>query len=283
MPTSEDILALVARLASDPGQGMSASDLARISGWSESHLHRDFRSTTTETPKRWTTRLRLSHATALLCRTQASIAAIARASGFSSHEVLTRTFRRELGTTPSAIRALGVSSQAERAPCLSLYHLSLKPRREPMSTEVTVQRREPQAALVMRRRVTPAQMQQAMAECLPAVFAHCQQHGIQMAGPPFCRYLDMSRGHFSIEAGMPVVAAEDSGEIAAIELPGGDLAIAVHEGPYDTLGDTHSRVEAWVDESDRVAAGPPWESYVTDPGTTPNPADWRTEVILPLV
>lgn len=29
-------------------------------------------------------------------------------------------------------------------------------------------------------------------------------------------------------------------------------------------------------------AGPPWESYLTDPEATPNPADWRTAVYWPL-
>ena len=28
-------------------------------------------------------------------------------------------------------------------------------------------------------------------------------------------------------------------------------------------------------------SGGPWESYLTDPGSTPDPADWRTEVCLP--
>jgi len=30
------------------------------------------------------------------------------------------------------------------------------------------------------------------------------------------------------------------------------------------------------------AGGAPWESYVTDPGEHPDPADWRTEVYWPL-
>jgi len=31
-----------------------------------------------------------------------------------------------------------------------------------------------------------------------------------------------------------------------------------------------------------VAAGAPWESYVTDPADYPDPADWKTEIFWPV-
>jgi effector-binding domain-containing protein len=29
-------------------------------------------------------------------------------------------------------------------------------------------------------------------------------------------------------------------------------------------------------------AGPPWESYITDPAEHPDPKDWQTEVLWPI-
>jgi effector-binding domain-containing protein len=53
-------------------------------------------------------------------------------------------------------------------------------------------------------------------------------------------------------------------------------------GPYDTLGETYAALMRWIGEQGRVVAGPMWEVYWTDPGTEPDPARWRTEVIIPV-
>lgn len=69
--------------------------------------------------------------------------------------------------------------------------------------------------------------------------------------------------------------------VRAAELPGGAAAVAIHTGPYETLGETHAAIERWLDER-KLAAGAPWETYITDPATTPNPAEWQTEIVYPL-
>lgn len=74
--------------------------------------------------------------------------------------------------------------------------------------------------------------------------------------------------------------AAREGEIEPIELP--PAAVAVHRGHYDRLGDTHTAVQAWIDAEGERAGGPAWEVYITDPAEHPDPADWRTEVIVPL-
>ena len=69
---------------------------------------------------------------------------------------------------------------------------------------------------------------------------------------------------------------------SAVELPGGAAAVAIHEGAYDTLPDTHAAIERWLDANGLTSAGAPWETYLTDPGEVPDPKDWRTEVVYPL-
>jgi effector-binding domain-containing protein len=87
----------------------------------------------------------------------------------------------------------------------------------------------------------------------------------------------------TIEVGMPIAAPATGGDgIAAIELPGGLAAVAIHRGHYEKLGDTHAAVARWIAEHGLEGASSPWEVYVTDPGETPDPADWQTEVIHPL-
>jgi AraC family transcriptional regulator len=114
------------------------------------------------------------------------------------------------------------------------------------------------------------------------VYGFAQQHGIPLAGPPFTRYLELGRGTATIEAGFAVaVAAKGEGDILGSELPAGDAAVAIHAGPYERLVETHAIVATWLD-AQKLTAGAPWEIYVTDPGETPDPKDWRTDVVYPI-
>ena len=82
---------------------------------------------------------------------------------------------------------------------------------------------------------------------------------------------------------MPVMQpVEPEGEMQSGVLVAGPVAFAVHEGPYDQLSETYAAIERWIEDNGFSRGGPPWESYVTDPGETPDPADWRTEVFWPL-
>jgi effector-binding domain-containing protein len=44
-------------------------------------------------------------------------------------------------------------------------------------------------------------------------------------------------------------------------LPAGEVATAVHRGPYDRLGDTHQAIHDWCAGHERTLAGPRWEVY----------------------
>ena len=93
----------------------------------------------------------------------------------------------------------------------------------------------------------------------------------------------MSPGLMTIEPAMPLAAsATGEGEMQSGVLAGGDVALGIHAGPYEALGETHAAIERWIEANGFRVGGAPWEQYVTDPGEHPNPADWRTEVYWPL-
>src|SRR6185436_4767831 len=117
-------------------------------------------------------------------------------------------------------------------------------------------------ALVIKRKTSPADIAKTLGECLPAVFTFAQKHGIAFASPPLTRYLEMGRGLFTIEAGFAIAAPhQGEGDIVATEFPGGTAAVAIHQGSYETLGETHAAIERWLDEH-KLTAGAPWEVYV---------------------
>src|SRR5262245_11170753 len=152
-----------------------------------------------------------------------------------------------------------------------------------MSIQVSRKELQPQNALVIRRRCTRDDIAKTLGETLSRVFAWAQQHGVPFAGQPFTRYLPSGPGLLSIEAGLPIAApSPGEGEIMAVELPAGPAAVGIHDGSYETLGQTHAAIERWIEANRLEAGGAPWEVYVTDPAHHPSPADWRTEVVYPL-
>jgi AraC family transcriptional regulator len=306
--TFASVQPLLAYAAANLDDDVSLTALAGQASLSAFYLHRIFLAAVGETPKQFTMRLRLGYAAARLLMTDDSVLSVALSCGFQSHEVFVRAFRRSFGMTPSTYRRRGFANRvsttqarqhaalvSQVGPCIALYHIDN--RKEPEMT-YTITRKElsPQPVLVMRRRVKPAEIGSTLAEVLPSVFKHAQQTGAAIAGQPFTRYVLWGPGLVTIEAGLPVVAsgnnfkdgksasddAAGGSEIVADCLPGGPVATVTHSGPYEKLSEAHAAIEQWIEAQGLHAAGPPWETYTTDPADYPDPQDWKTDVFWPL-
>jgi AraC family transcriptional regulator len=282
---------VVAFAAGHLDQELTLEALAAQAGLSVFHLHRVFCVAAGETPKRFTMRLRLGRAAAMLLAGRDSVLDVALACGFQSHEVFCRAFRRRFGMTPSAYRQRGFSQPIDTAEvrkhtalidqvgrCIGFYHIREDGRSagNQMTYSITTRELAPQPVLVLRRQIQPSEIAQALGEMFQQVFQEAQRSGAALAGPPFARYLEMGRGLWTIEAGMPVAGT------SADTLPGGLAAVTTHAGPYDKLPEAHAAIQQWIAAEGLAVAGAPWESYVTDPADYPDPKDWKTEVYFPL-
>ena len=296
---TREILRLLAAINERGRADVSLAALATLAFRSPFNLHRRFRAVVGETPKGYTTRVRLARAAADLLEAE-RISVIAERSGFASHEVFTRAFTRTFGLSPRAHRARGLLADDDRAlrihtavvrstaPCVGLYHLSMThtERSHAVPVDIVVKDLPVVYALIMRRTIGRHEIAATLSEILPAVFGYAQSHGLAFTGPPFTRYPQVGMGSMVIEGGVPVAAlpAEDPGDgIETLTIPAGPAAVTVHYGPYDRLPETYAEVEAWVREQGRSVAGPPWETYLTDPGERPDPETWETEIVQPVV
>jgi AraC family transcriptional regulator len=278
---------------------VSLAALSALAHRSRFNLHRRFVAVVGETPKAYTTRVRLDRAAADLLATDRPVAVIAAAHGFAGHEVFTRNFTRRFGVSPRAYRARGLGLDADDdrivaghaatvasvAPCVGLYRMSVEERNTPVPVEIAAKDLPAMHALVMRKRVSRDEIAATLATMLPALFTHAQQNGVAMAGPPFARYPEIGMGSLVIEGGIPTVepaAGEPGAGIETLTVPAGPAAVAIHHGPYDSLPETYQAIEAWIAEEGRAAGGPPWETYLTDPGEHPDPETWETEVVQPI-
>jgi AraC family transcriptional regulator len=298
----------LALAAARPDEDLPLAALAGLVGLSPFHLHRTFSAVAGETPKQYTLRLRVSLGAALLLTSNQSVLDVALSCGFQSHEAFTRAFRRRFGMTPRDYRARGFSPGADRAaatlhietvkqvgPCVGLFHAHLhgSPARSHMTYSIVRQDLAPQPVLVVRRRVKRSEIAATIGEALPHIFQYAQQNGLALAGHPFTRYVEIGAGLLTIEPGMRVVgspqpsasmddAARTRDGVVQDTLPGGPAATTIHAGAYEMLSDAYAALEAWMESNGLAAAGPPWESYITDPTEHPDPKDWKTEVCWPL-
>jgi effector-binding domain-containing protein len=123
----------------------------------------------------------------------------------------------------------------------------------------------------------------ALGAAFEEVAAALARQGLMPAGPPFARYLFHSPERVEFEAGFPIGAAFlDEERVHRVELPAATVAVGWHIGPYDGLGQTYARLEAWITAQGRHPAGPPIETYWSDPEREPDPSTWRTEIDWPV-
>jgi AraC family transcriptional regulator len=298
MRRRERILRLIHDMSVRLEDDHSLQALARRASNSKFELHRAFRKLIRETPKQFVQRLRLERAGVALSTGNEPVLEIALSAAFGSHEVFARAFRRLFGCSPTQYRraALRGASDRQRArhreivrsvgPCIHLFHIRLKSKKETPAMSIPKIARielKEQSILFIRRSMPFTQLQANMGECFGTLYGHGQKAGLAIAGQPIARYVSTGPGLWTVDFAMPLFSpAPGDADMQAGFLPKGPAAFAVHMGPYDLLAETNAAIQRWIEAEGFSTNGAPWESYVTDPGQTPDPADWRTEVYWPL-
>ena len=149
--------------------------------------------------------------------------------------------------------------------------------------QVSARHVEEQPTLAMRGRVKVDDMSAFLGRAFATVAEQIQHTGLDYAGPPYGRYTPIDGfAEFDVEAGFPVTGAPTpAGDVVVSSLPGGEVAVVEHIGPYDEMVPAYKALTDWVEQHDSSVAGAPWEVYYSDPGEEPDPARWRTEIFQP--
>lgn len=292
---------LIGQVRQALSQDHSLRSLALRHGMPASSLHRAFLRHAGEPPAAYIRRLRVLQAAVLLQARHPSLREVARRCGFRSLEVFTRSFARAFGFTPGAFRRRvtagshggspgGAKLRSARllsgvAPCLSMYRIPSTPSGSSTMPTLSIALRDISAQPVVctRSRVARSEIAATIGAQLGRIVPHVLGSGGQLAGQPYTRYPEAGMGLLTIEVGMPVVApVAGAGDIQAAELPAGKMAVAMHAGPYEQLGESYAALERWIAGQSLTPAGAPWEVYVNDPGELPDPAAWRTEIFWPV-
>lgn len=135
----------------------------------------------------------------------------------------------------------------------------------------------------VRAKVPMSELTEFFSRAFTETMAALNAQGAHPVGPPFGKYYGMPGEVVDVEAGFPVaVAIEPSGDVIPGVLPGGRMVEAVHVGPYDTMERTYAEIQKFIAGAGLSPGDTMWESYLSDPGSQPDPQTWRTQIFWPV-
>ena len=161
----------------------------------------------------------------------------------------------------------------------------LVPTTHDISGEFEIKEIAEQPALLIRERAPLEELKTVIPAAIRDVQAHMEALGATDAGPPFvvCPFPD-EEGMVAVETGWPVSGPVDgAGRIEFTILPACMAVAYVHRGPYEELDRSYRELAALMEREGLVAAGAPRELYPTNPEEVLDPADWITEIQMPIV
>ncbi|MDI1310736.1 GyrI-like domain-containing protein [Prosthecobacter sp.] len=153
-----------------------------------------------------------------------------------------------------------------------------------MLAPLTIVQTEAQPAAVIHLTVPRDQIQEVMCPAIMESVSAASAQGIGPIGPVFAHHFGMTPGIFNFEVGVPVSGSVTPvGRVFASAIPAAKVARTIYTGPYEGLGDAWSDFNDLIEAAGHTLAPNLWECYLAGPSTTPNPADYQTELNHPIL
>ncbi|MFQ5489486.1 MAG: GyrI-like domain-containing protein [Phycisphaerae bacterium] len=285
------VLRVLVYIQSHLDEALDLQALARVAHFSPYHFHRIFRGLVGEAVKQHIRRLRLERAAYRLKFTEQPVTRIAFEAGYETHEAFSRRFREMFDASPSKFRqahralhypaaATGVHYTPDGA--VQEFH-AIETGAEAM--EVRIEMLEPMRVAFFRHLGPYDQVGGTWMKLMnwaggrglmgpeTVTFGIC--HDDPEVTPP-----EKIRYDACIRVGREVEAEAD---LAIQEILGGRYAVARHQGPYATLGDTYLRMfgQELASRKYEARSAPCLEFYLNSPMNTA-PEDLLTDVYVPV-
>lgn len=136
----------------------------------------------------------------------------------------------------------------------------------------------------IRLTIPRSQIQQFMGPAIGEVFSAIAAQGLAPAGPVFSYHFKMDPNTFDFDVGVPVKSAiKPTGRVMPGTLPAARVARTIYRGPYENLGAAWGEFMKWIESQKLKPAPTLWEFYTAGPESSPDPANWQTELNRPLL
>lgn len=140
-----------------------------------------------------------------------------------------------------------------------------------------------QQAAIIHLTVPRSQMMKMFGPAVGELMSALAAQGIEPIGAVFAHHLKMSPDNFDFELGVKVAAPVRSvGRVKPGQLPASKVARTVYSGPYEGLPAAWGEFNQWMNANGHAQADDLWEVYSVGPQSSPDPANWRTELNRPL-
>jgi effector-binding domain-containing protein len=140
-----------------------------------------------------------------------------------------------------------------------------------------------QEAAVIRLTIPRSKMREVFGPAVGELMTVLAAQRIEPVGAVFAHHRKMSPDTFDFELGVPVSApVTAAGRVKPGRLPAVKVARTVHCGPYEGLPSAWGEFDKWMRANGHEQAEELWEVYSVGPQSSPDPANWRTELNRPL-
>jgi effector-binding domain-containing protein len=140
-----------------------------------------------------------------------------------------------------------------------------------------------QEAAVIHLTIPRNEMMKAFGPAVGELMTTLAAQGIEPVGAVFAHHLKMTPDTFDFELGVKVSSpANAAGRVKPGQLPAVKVARTVYSGPYEGLPAAWGEFMQWMKANGHEQAEDLWELYSVGPQSTPDSANWRTELNRPL-
>ncbi|HET9519811.1 MAG TPA: GyrI-like domain-containing protein [Candidatus Limnocylindrales bacterium] len=152
-----------------------------------------------------------------------------------------------------------------------------------MQYEITTRDLAAQPIVSIRERLPQSDIPAFLGRSFGDLFGRLGLLGAAPMGPPFVIYHEFAADAIDAEVCVPVsgtIAA--SGHIQARTLLAMAVASTLHVGPYEECAAAYDALTEWISRTGHEAAGPMLERYLNGPGDVTSPAEYRTQIEVPI-
>lgn len=154
---------------------------------------------------------------------------------------------------------------------------------KPGSIDVYIQRTDTFSYISITDSCALGDMPQRMNDLYNEMLVFGARLGLIITGRPHAIYHRLDEKQAVFELGIPLdEKLPVIGRIQYKTMRGGEHVVANYYGSYDTLEDGHNAIQQWLMRYRRKSVGYPWEMYVTDTATEPDPNKWLTKIYYPV-
>lgn len=166
---------------------------------------------------------------------------------------------------------------------LEILTKDMKPTPKYTTSEIALKDVKSTYAMAYRTKCTMEEVGEAMGPAFGAIMQVVGTNGAQVIGSPFSIWYEWENEIMEFDNAIPInKKIKGTDDVLPIKTYGGKVAYVSHMGEYSTTNYSWGILETYLKENNLEMNGAPYEVYITDPQTEPDPSKWITELYWPI-